>query len=187
MICVARIILVAPIVWSLLEERYALALGLIFRRVRHPRLDRLGSSLVLSDRHRTGRHHHQRQHLLPANRRPHPRRAHRRKQTEHRLPDPVRIANDQPRLARPPPHTRPTAPTRRDPSHNRNQHSPVRNNRIQPSPSSKTVRVTLTLALALALTMATPLAAATLCPGSSPPCGGRRRRLPSGVAGRGFV
>jgi len=29
MICVARIILVAPIVWSLLEERYALALGLI--------------------------------------------------------------------------------------------------------------------------------------------------------------
>jgi len=29
MICVARIILVAPIVWSLFEERYALALGLI--------------------------------------------------------------------------------------------------------------------------------------------------------------
>ncbi len=29
MICVARIILVAPIVWSLLEERYALSLGLI--------------------------------------------------------------------------------------------------------------------------------------------------------------
>ncbi len=29
MICVARIILVAPIVWSLLEEHYALALGLI--------------------------------------------------------------------------------------------------------------------------------------------------------------
>ena len=29
MICIARIILVAPIVWSLLEGRYALALGLI--------------------------------------------------------------------------------------------------------------------------------------------------------------
>ena len=29
MICIARIILVAPIVWSLFEERYALALGLI--------------------------------------------------------------------------------------------------------------------------------------------------------------
>jgi len=29
MICVARIILVAPIVWSLFERRYALALGLI--------------------------------------------------------------------------------------------------------------------------------------------------------------
>lgn len=29
MICIARIVLVAPIVWSLLEGRYALALGLI--------------------------------------------------------------------------------------------------------------------------------------------------------------
>ena len=96
-------------------------------------LDWLGAGLVLSNRRGPGHHHHQRHDHLPANRRPHSRRAHRRKQAKHRLPDPVHSSRHHPRLARSAAHHRPTNARCRNPNDDRNQHSPIRNNRIQPT------------------------------------------------------